>query len=90
MHPAVDLGSERLRALLRQCATHYDWVLVDTPAMSLLVDEADVLGRLTDGVVFVVGATTPFTVAERAMTTIGEAHILGTVLNGLAELPSQP
>ena len=89
MHPVVDLGSESLRALLKQCATHYDWVLVDTPAMSLLLDEAEVLGRLTDGIVFVVGATTPFTVAERAMTTIGEAHILGTVLNGLAELPSQ-
>jgi Mrp family chromosome partitioning ATPase len=87
-HPVVDLGSDGLRALLMQCATHYDWVLVDTPAMSLLLDEADVLGRLTDGIVFVVGATTPFTIAERAMAVIGEARILGTVLNGLAELPS--
>jgi len=88
--PAVDLGSERLRALLKQCATHYDWVLVDTPAMSLLVDDADVLGRLADGVVFVVGAKTAFTAAERAMATIGEGRILGTVLNGLAESLSLP
>src|SRR4030095_13538947 len=65
-NPANDLGSERLRALLEQCAAHYDWVLLDTPAMSLLLDDADVLGRLTDGVVFVVGAATPFTAAERA------------------------
>jgi Mrp family chromosome partitioning ATPase len=88
--PAVDLGSERLRALLKQCATHYDWVLVDTPAMSLLVDDADVVGRLAEAVVFVVGAKTAFTAAERAMATIGEGRILGTVLNGLAELPALP
>lgn len=87
---AGDLGSERLRALLEQCAAHYDWVLVDTPAMSLLLDEAGVLGGLTDGVVFVIGANTPFTLAERAMATIGEGRILGTVLNGLMEPPSQP
>ena len=88
-NPALDLGSERLRALLVQCASRYDWVLVDTPAMSQLLDEADVLGRLADGVVFVVGATTPFTVAERAMAMIGEDRILGTVLNGLADPASQ-
>jgi Mrp family chromosome partitioning ATPase len=88
--PAGDLGSETVRALLKQCASSYDWVLVDTPAMSLLRDDADVLGRLTDGVVFVVGAATPFTAAERAMATIGEGRILGTVLNGLAEAPVQP
>jgi Mrp family chromosome partitioning ATPase len=88
--PATDLGSEKLRALLKQCAAHYDWVLVDTPAMSLLLDEANVLGRLTDGVVFVVGATTPFTTAERAMAMIGEGRILGTVLNGLTESSARP
>ena len=88
--PAVDLRSERLQALLKQCATHYDWVLLDTPAMSLLADEADVLGRLADGVVFVVGAKTAFTASERAMATIGEGRILGTVLNGLAESLSLP
>jgi protein-tyrosine kinase len=88
--PAVDLGSERLRALLKQCAAHYDWVLVDTPAMSLLIDDANVVGRLTDGVVFVVGAKTAFTTAERAMAMIGEGRILGTVLNGVAESLSLP
>jgi hypothetical protein len=45
---------------------------VDTPAMSQLLDQAEVLGRLTDGIVFVVGAPTPFTVAERAIAIIGK------------------
>jgi Mrp family chromosome partitioning ATPase len=90
MNPVEDLGSERLRVLLEQFATHYDWVLVDTPAMCLLPDEAHLLGRLTDGVVFVIGDTTPFTVVERAMGTIAKGCILGTVLKGLAEPPSGP
>jgi Mrp family chromosome partitioning ATPase len=81
--PAADLGSERLRALLERCAAHYNWVLVDTPAASLLRDEADVLGRLTDGVVFVIGATTPFKAAEDVMSTIGQSRIVATVLNGI-------
>jgi len=84
-NPAADLGSEKLRALLQRCAAHYDWVLVDTPAAAQLQEEADVLGRLTDGVVFVIGATTPFAVAERAMAKIGADRILATVLDGLAD-----
>ena len=90
IHPAADLGSERLRALLKRCAAQYDWVLVDTPAVSQLADEADVLGRLTDGVVFVIGATTPFAVAERAMATIGDGQILATLLDGLSDPVPHP
>jgi len=90
IHPAADLGSERLRGLLKGCAAHYDWVLVDTPAVSQLADEADVLGRLTDGVVFVIGATTPFAVAERAMATIGDGQILATLLDGLSDPVPHP
>jgi Mrp family chromosome partitioning ATPase len=85
MYPAADLGSERLRGLLKQYAADYDWVLVDTPALSQLGDEADVLGRLTDGVVFVIGPMTPFAVAERAMAAIGEGQILATLLDGLSD-----
>jgi Mrp family chromosome partitioning ATPase len=89
-HPAADLGSARLRGLLKRCAAHYDWVLVDTPAVSELADEAHVLGRLTDGVVFVIGATTPFAVSERAMATIGEGKILATLLDGFSDPVPHP
>jgi len=63
----------------------FDWVLLDTPPVGLLPD-AQLLARLTQAVVFVIGAgSTPFPVVEKAIAELGRECIIGTVLTGLEE-----
>lgn len=88
--PALDLTEElissRMRELLTESTRRYDWVVVDTPAMSVL-DEAETVGRLTDGVVFVIGGSTPFPMVQQAIAKLGRPRIVGTILNGVEESP---
>jgi non-specific protein-tyrosine kinase len=83
--PLAALTSARMRVLLDECAARFDWVLLDTPPVGLLPD-AQLLARLTQAVIFVIGAgSTPFPVVKKAMAELGRECIIGTVLNGLEE-----
>lgn len=77
-----DLTSERMRALLHDAASQYDWLIVNAPAMSA-GSAVSSLVRFTQSVLFVVGAGTPFPVVEKAIAEIGRESMLGTVLTGL-------
>jgi len=84
-NPLAALTSARMRVLLDECAARFDWVLLDTPPVGLLPD-AQLLARLTQAVVFVIGAgSTPFPEVEKAIAELGRECIIGTVLNGLEE-----
>jgi capsular exopolysaccharide synthesis family protein len=80
-NPMAGLASERMRAVLREAAERFDWVILDTPPVGMLSD-ASLIASFVDGVVFVVGAgTTERQVVERAINEIGRERIIGTVLN---------
>jgi Mrp family chromosome partitioning ATPase len=81
------LASGRLERLLGECLALFDWVLLDTPPVQLLPDAAR-LARSAQGVVFVIGRRSPFTVVERAMTELGRDRIIGTALLGLEQGPT--
>jgi len=84
-NPLAGLSSERMRSLLDDFASKFDWVLLDTPPVGLLSD-ATVLGRLAQAAVFVIRAgATPFSVVDRAIAELGRDCIIGTVLNGVDE-----
>jgi capsular exopolysaccharide synthesis family protein len=84
-NPLAALTSARMRVLLDECAALFDWVVLDTPPVGLLPD-AQLLARLTQAVVFVIGAgSTPFPVVEKAIAELGRECIIGTVLTGLEE-----
>jgi protein-tyrosine kinase len=84
-NPLAGLSSERMRILLDESATRYDWVILDTPPLGLLSD-AQLLTRLTQAAVFVIRAgATPFQVIDRAIAELGREFIIGTVLNGVEE-----
>jgi len=53
--PLADLTSERMGEIIRQCASNFDWVLIDTPPVGVMTD-AQVLARLVHGVILVIGA----------------------------------
>jgi protein-tyrosine kinase len=81
--PQAVLSSNRLRTLLEEGGTHFDWVLLDTPPVGLLSD-AQILSRLAQAVVFVVRAgSTPHALVEKAIGEVGRDCIIGTVLNGV-------
>lgn len=79
--PLAALSAERLRILLTQAATRFDWIFVDTPPLGLVTD-AQVVSRVTDGVLFVIGAgVTPYKLVQQTLADIGIDRVVGTVLN---------
>ena len=84
--PLASLTSERMAQVLEECASQFDWVLIDTPPIGVLPD-AQVLLRLAGAVLFVIGAgSTPAATVERAIAELGGPDaIFGVVLNRVEE-----
>jgi protein-tyrosine kinase len=83
--PMASLTSNRMKSLVAESATRYDWVIIDTPPIGLLPD-AQLLSGLADAVIVVIGAgSTPYTLVQRVIDELGPEQILGTVLNRVAE-----
>jgi len=79
--PLAMLTSDRMRAVVSDMATRYDWVLLDTPPVGLLPD-AQLAARLTQGVLFVIAAgVTSYALVQRAIAEVGPERVIGTVLN---------
>lgn len=79
--PVAVLASQRMRQLIEEARTVFDWIVVDTPPIGLLSD-ANLVADLADGCLLVVKAeTTPFDVVERAVTALGRERVLGVILN---------
>jgi polysaccharide biosynthesis transport protein len=84
-YPSELLGTERMRALAREWANNYDYVLIDSPPV-LAVTDALILGRLADTTLLVArhGQSTQKSV-ERAYETLHdvEGRKVGIVMNGV-------
>src|SRR5262245_34904329 len=79
--PLAQLASDRLRTSIDEVAAHFDWVLIDTPPISLMPDAQHVAG-VSEGVLLVIGAgITPYAFVQRAISSIGAERIVGTMLN---------
>lgn len=85
--PMSVLASDRMRRILADASTSFDWVIVDTPPVAVLSD-AHLLARLVDTVVMVVRAgSTQHPAMTRAIEAVGRDRILGVVLNCVDESP---
>jgi capsular exopolysaccharide synthesis family protein len=81
--PMSGLTSERMRRLIAQAASAFDWVIVDSPPVGLLPD-ANLLAAFVDGVLLVVRAgKTPFALVKRTVESISHERILGVVMNAI-------
>ena len=82
-NPAEILASEKMKELIDSLSEKYDYILFDTPPVSVVTDAA-VLSRYMDGVIMVVrqGHVTIDT-AKLAMKNLQavNAHIIGAILN---------
>ena len=83
-NPAELLGSKRMEELLKTLSLTYDYIIFDTPPVSLVTDAA-VLGRLTDGAIMVIrphyATVDAAQLAKRRLESAG-VNIIGAVLNG--------
>ncbi len=84
-NPAELLSSERMRTLLSEAKTEYDFVVVDSPPL-LNVADSRILATLVEGVMLVVkGGDTPREVTRRAQAYARDvgANLIGVVLNNV-------
>ena len=82
-NPAELLGSEQMKTLIDTLSQHYDYILFDTPPVSVVTDAA-VLSQYTDGVILVVRQNhATFEEAQLAKKNLDTVHarILGAVFN---------
>jgi capsular exopolysaccharide synthesis family protein len=79
--PISILSSDRMKEIVADAASRFDWVLIDTPPMGILTD-AQLVARVSDGVLFVIAAgMTPYTLVQKTLAELGPDRIVGTVLN---------
>ena len=82
-NPAEVVGSERMIQLLRALEERFEYVIIDTPPVSVVTDAA-ILSRFVDGVILVARAdeTTKqaLNLSKKNLEDVN-AHILGVVLN---------
>ena len=79
--PMSGLTSDRMRRVIEEASSRFDWVIVDTPPVGLLPD-ARLLAAMADTTLLVIRAnTTPYQFVRRAVEAIGRDHIFGVVLN---------
>ena len=81
--PLGGLASDRLKHLIADAASRFDWIIVDSPPVGLLAD-AHLVSEAVDGALLVVRAgVTPYPDMEAAADTLGHERVLGIVLNAV-------
>ncbi|MCX6625988.1 MAG: hypothetical protein NTY38_33975, partial [Acidobacteria bacterium] len=82
LNPLELLNLRSAKELLKTLPTIFNWVILDTPPL-LFAADANLLSTMCDGTILVVriGATT-FDSVTRAIQSLCENNILGTVVNG--------
>jgi len=79
--PMAGLTSGRMQRILEQAAADYEWVIVDTPPVSLQPD-ANLIAPMVEGIVFVIGAgLSQRPVILSSIDAIGRDKIVGVVIN---------
>lgn len=79
--PMAELTSKQMQQILKDAREAYDWIILDTPPVTLLPD-ASLLASIVDGAVLVVRAeSTPVDLVKRAVEAIGRQKMLGVLLN---------
>jgi receptor protein-tyrosine kinase len=88
--PLGGLTSSRMRTLLDEASSEFDWVLLDAPPVEAVPD-GGLLAAMVDTVLLVVRAgRTQYAPVTRAIETIGRERILGVVLNGTEDGLNHP
>jgi capsular exopolysaccharide synthesis family protein len=85
VNPAELISSDRMRSLLKEATTEYDFVILDSPPLLDLADTR-ILASLVEATILVVkGGDTPRQVVQYAQSQAraAGANLIGVVLNDL-------
>jgi protein-tyrosine kinase len=81
--PLGALSSDRMKRIVSDAGSRFDWVIVDSPPVGLLAD-ARLVSETVDAAILVVRAgVTQYPDLEAAADTLGHERILGIVLNAV-------
>ena len=82
LNPLELLNLKECKALIQALRDHFDWVILDSPPL-LFAADGNLLATMCDGTILVVriGSTT-FDSVTRALQSLCENNVLGTVVNG--------
>ncbi len=86
-NPAELLSSNRMKTLLKEAQSKFDYVLLDSPPIQQVTDSL-MLGPLVDGTILVINAgKTTYDMLDNGIKKLREGHtkILGIVLNRLTK-----
>jgi capsular exopolysaccharide synthesis family protein len=84
-NPLELMQSGRLSQLMKQLASLFDWIIVDSPPLLPLADTT-VWARMTDGVLLVAReGMSEKTQLERGLEILKKSDLLGVVLNGCSD-----
>jgi capsular exopolysaccharide synthesis family protein len=84
--PMSGLTSPRMRRIVDEAASRFDWVILDAPPVGPVAD-ANLLAAIADAVLLVVRAgVTRFEDVQKATEALGRERIFGVVLNGVEEI----
>jgi protein-tyrosine kinase len=85
-NPAELVSNGRMKFLFNKLEPLFDWIIVDSPPTAA-VSDSSLLANYCDGVLLVVRSnSTPFDIARKAREEFSEKHLVGVVLNGIAEI----
>lgn len=81
--PMSGLTSPRMRRIIQEAATMFDWVVIDTPPAGLLPD-AKLIAQLAEAAILVIrSGKAPVQLVMQAVEALGRDRIVGVVLNGV-------
>ena len=85
-NPVALINSQRMDLLIKEYAKEYDFVIFDTPPLSVAA-ETQILGKLVDGMLLVVRpgvVDSPKAIATKSLVEQSGQQVLGMVVNGAA------
>jgi capsular exopolysaccharide synthesis family protein len=82
-NPLSGLSSDRMKRIVADAVSRFDWVIVDSPPVGMLADARLVLETVDAALLVVRAGVTRFPDLEAAADTLGHERILGLVLNAV-------
>jgi capsular exopolysaccharide synthesis family protein len=87
--PMAGLTSPRMAQLLTEARDSYDWIILDTPPVSLMPD-AKLLAAMADSVLMVIAAgAADLDSIKLAVKAVGRKRILGVIFNRANDEPTE-
>jgi capsular exopolysaccharide synthesis family protein len=81
--PSPLLAAEKIRYFLGKVREQFDVILLDTPPILPVADTLSLRDQV-DGFIFLFRADfTPYTLLRQALEELGEANVIGVVMNGI-------